>query len=367
MSAAVFNAIYELLGRKYEGRASLALPGVNCALGTTRGLQREQNEDRTIIVRGTAADVPFLLLAVSDGMGGMLNGAECARRTLSTLIGCFLTAQSPTILPIRLLNAVEKANADVFAEFEGKGGATLSVVVVSKSGAAWAANVGDSRIYSFDQQELDLARLSDDDTIEAQVAKLENREPDPVPSFMGGRLIQFIGVGSSMEPHIFEVTDQLKRGLLLTSDGVHRLSPETLRGVASHASSAKELVLRLLTVADWSGGWDNASAACVFPDAVEMFMGAKGERSSIATLWTPMGQVDIVAVPAGPEPSKPSLPVARKERNETKPPQNKQAGKKRSVARKLKRLREEDAAFIETAKDDASQISIKFVRGEGDE
>lgn len=335
----------------------MAVHGVDCALGTSLGLQREENEDRALLYRGSLLDgQPYLLMAVADGMGGMVSGAECARRTLAGFATAFQGSEVRD-LEKRLLQAILEANDNVFGEFGGRGGATISAILIVKNGATLAVNVGDSRIYSFDRENGEAVCLTEDDTIEAHVARLENRAPPADSDFIGSQLLQFVGIGGAIHPHIIPIpSERLAKGLLITSDGAHRCPHSVFEALAEHASSARELVTRLLSFADWIGGYDNATAAAIFPDAISKFLAARSARLSFASVWTPLGQLEFVAV-------KPTAPVAR-DCIERRPADDRSAPIKKARLRKhVKKAKPTTSIKPETdaRPSEENQISIEFI------
>ena len=80
-----------------------------------------------------------------------------------------------------------------------------------------------------------------------------------------GSLIQHIGIGEGLEPHIISAGAlNINSHFVLTSDGVHR-NKELFDLVAREAPSPHKLVDRLLLLAELLGGHDNATAV-VLPD-----------------------------------------------------------------------------------------------------
>lgn len=94
--------------------------------------------------------------------------------------------------PAKIYQAVSAANESVFRFAGGKGGATLSAVVLGGGGAAFVAHVGDSRVYSFGPN-MRVERLTKDDSLAEAVGG------------HGRELLQFIGMGPEMQPFISEI------------------------------------------------------------------------------------------------------------------------------------------------------------------
>ena len=104
----VYNSFYDFLAAKTQDRAIFDVVGADCAVGTSRGPVREENQDRSLIVRSSFRRPPagdFLVFAVSDGIGGMVEGAACARVTLSSFVSSFLNLSIDFTYSLPLLGA----------------------------------------------------------------------------------------------------------------------------------------------------------------------------------------------------------------------------------------------------------------------
>jgi PPM family protein phosphatase len=237
--------------------------GDGIVLGTSVGAVRKSNEDRAIVIRARYARTPerdFLLAVLSDGMGGMVSGEAAAILAISTFTT--RTIRSGRLAPERRLSmAAIAANEAVHQLLGGRGGATLSAILVEPHSGMTGVNVGDSRIYQI-SEDGNVEQLSRDDTLGEYL-----KAPD-IGADDTGSLIQFIGLGEDMEPHIIPILarNSISR-FVLTSDGVHGTGL-MLPIVAREASSTNNLVDKLLTLADLTGGRDNATAVMI-PDRLD--------------------------------------------------------------------------------------------------
>lgn len=212
---------------------------------------------------------PFAAIAVSDGMGGMIDGEHCAILTLATFFRELLNnRQMP--LESRLRTATLSANAAVFRFAGGKGGATLSAVLIDQTGQGALVNVGDSRIYAVSHND-QLQRLTVDDTLEEAFGG------------HGRELVQFVGLGDGIAPRVTSFGPGFDQ-LLLTSDGVHFIPPDLLQAIILKAQDPRRAADRLLALARWLGGPDNATIAAFRPNAVIDFL--KNLTPSVQ-FWTP--------------------------------------------------------------------------------
>ncbi|HEX4131449.1 MAG TPA: hypothetical protein VHZ24_15520 [Pirellulales bacterium] len=261
---------------------------VFAAVATDVGGVRSENQDRLAIARiRDRTGRAFILAALADGMGGMREGAECAATTLACLIGGIAErAQASDVPRDWLLHSASVANVRLHAKFKGKGGSTLSTILASGTGDVCWLSVGDSRVYVTEGKKL--TQISVDDTIAGQLASPAQLGPDH------SKLLQYVGIGESLEPHIDQFQITVGNSILLTSDGAHYLpSQSNLFGlIVEHAADPGTCVHRLVELSKWSGGADNASAAMVTWEA-----GSGNEtRQTLPALevWDPFGELQIL-------------------------------------------------------------------------
>lgn len=188
-------------------------------------------------------------------MGGMAGGATAA----SEAIGAFIAVVALTegSLEIVLDRAIRAANAAVHHRFKGEGGTTLTAVV-SNDREAWYAHVGDSRLYDHGPEGLCL--LTQDDTISGAIQAHGGGHDEDA---LDNRLLQFVGVGDAIAPHIQRVDQREGHMWLLTSDGAHGLGRKVLETLLEGGRSADDVVRRMVYVADALNVRDNASIAAV--------------------------------------------------------------------------------------------------------
>ena len=226
----------------------------NSCLGTSLGSVRKENQDRAIIVWAEYAESPernFTLAVLSDGMGGMTNGEEAATITISVFVSRVLrTSRMPPQDCLR--NAAQLSNNSVYDRLGGRGGATLSAVLLGTNGSKFGVNVGDSRIYAATASR-ELVQISQDDTLAGVLGERHNSNENR------NRLVQFIGMGEGIEPNILDVNRQDFETILLTSDGVHGASIGTLGQIVRKARSESDLTRKFLSLSEILGGQDNGT------------------------------------------------------------------------------------------------------------
>jgi PPM family protein phosphatase len=274
------DRIKEWLSRGGPGSASNPCYDLPTVLSTDIGMQRSENQDRVAAMKISAkasAGRPLIAIAVADGMGGMRDGAACATLTLSSFLYALIRHRAEQT-EARILSAVVHANKSVFDYAKGKGGSTLSALIVDHEFRQFILNIGDSRIYSFGLG--DIRRLTIDDSLAEAVGG------------HGRELLQFVGMGERLHPHIKPVSLDAQN-LALTTDGIHFVPEKAIQGILSNAPELELASERLSALARWCGGPDNASSALVSLPALAKKVHANGDGIQ---LWDPFGALSAIWV-----------------------------------------------------------------------
>ncbi|BBD38231.1 hypothetical protein Amn_31110 [Aminobacter sp. Y103A] len=284
MTTGLVKRIEFFLSGELSGRSTLVSPGL--ALGTLKGPVRVENQDRAAVATlSMPSGETFLIALVCDGMGGMAAGGEAAACAASNFVGQFATSSRRSIEDI-LHDAVSAANREVFRRFRGSGGTTLTAIVSTSMKEAWAVHVGDSRLYECGAEE-GLSLLTRDDTIGGQLRPPGSADEDTLDN----RLLQFVGIGAPIEPHIFRLPKGMEPTYLLTSDGAHSLGRRTLDGIARRSRSPAELVRKVVFVAEAVGVEDNSTAVAITGSDV-VWTPTFGDGAEL-TLWGVSDRLEI--------------------------------------------------------------------------
>lgn len=256
----------------------------NTAIATDIGFDRSQNQDRVIIARGKDfnGDV-FILAALCDGMGGMHDGEYCAATSIAAFLSSFFKiSQKLGMTNDWLMSSAMEANRFLNKKYLGAGGATLSAILLKPDGKAHWINVGDSRIYQATPS--GVTQLTCDDTIAGQLGTQ--------PTSRSSELLQYIGIGEVLEPHISRTTLDSDSSIILTSDGIHYLPAETFNSLILKSKDAGTCARRLIEVAKWCSGHDNCSTAIIEGYAAKNF-----NSTHILTgqydIWDPFGELQL--------------------------------------------------------------------------
>lgn len=260
------------------------------AIASEIGQVRKENQDRAAIVRGRDnQNRDYVILAVADGIGGMRDGASCAALTIGAFVAALDYHAQQDILDAKdwIQRAVMDADQAVFGQFCGDGGSTLVALVIRPGHDIHWASVGDSRVYSTTGRYL--AQVSVDDTIAGQLGKGVDA------AYEQSKLLQFIGMGSELEVHSGEFENGRVDAVVLTTDGIHYLAttPNWLGQIVSNASDPGVCVKRLVELANWCGGPDNATVAMISLATG----GEAGDRPDYPCLevWDAFGELQIIS------------------------------------------------------------------------
>ena len=223
------------------------------------GMQRSSNQDEIILLP------EFHFFAVSDGMGGLINGGETSKMVKDELevimkeafeeLGAEPTADNAAkILKERII----KLNEQVYTYGKEYGndrfGATLSGVWLVCDAAVFV-NIGDSRGYIFADNAL--TQITKDHNLASHLVdrgELTKKEARDHPS--KNRLLKYVGMKPPVTPDIF--VERLIPGCraLLCSDGLHGMVED--EEIAKMLSGKSDRIAeKLVGAANANGGDDN--------------------------------------------------------------------------------------------------------------
>ena len=255
---------------KSDGAASRRPPleyEVAASVQTDKGCVREINEDSGRFVRPSDAVLlaeKGVLLVVADGMGGHSAGEVASQMAAELIPRLYYDAGGEPQEALK--GAVEEANRQIHAaslEDESKQGmGTTCTALVLLGGQAFAAHVGDSRLYMLREGKVYL--LTEDHSAVMEMVKLGLITMEQARHHEDKNVIlRALGTApevevATLEPFSVRLGDQY----LLCSDGLYDLVPddeierELQAGEDIHAAAE-----RLITLAKARGGHDNITVA----------------------------------------------------------------------------------------------------------
>jgi len=220
------------------------------------GCVRNNNEDYFLLVR------PLDLYLIADGMGGAQAGEHAAKLAVDTVVECVLKSRQKS--GEVLLNAIEEANRRVFTAAGGDAslhgmGTTLT--------ACWRvgdellfANVGDSRAYVFQDDELHM--ITDDQTWVNEIGRRLGIGDEQLKTHsMRHVLTMAIGVSETLRINSYAVPLRRESLFLMCSDGLHGVvGPAHIASVLKNGGSLESKCQALIEAAKGAGGPDNITA-----------------------------------------------------------------------------------------------------------
>ncbi len=227
------------------------------------GLKREHNEDNYFV------SVEDGLFIVADGMGGS-QGGEVASQVivdvLPGLIGQHLNQAKPEtteeIEQIMLDSIVELSHhiheeSNQNPELKGMG-ATI-VVALLRGNQAHLAHMGDSRIYLFRDEKLEL--LTQDHSLVTLLIRHGEITPEEAASHPArGKLSRYVGMEGTVFPDVQTITLQKDDSLLMCTDGLSGQVPdEEITQILLKNKDLKGACRALNGSANAAGGKDNVT------------------------------------------------------------------------------------------------------------
>ncbi|PKP62164.1 serine/threonine-protein phosphatase [Candidatus Atribacteria bacterium HGW-Atribacteria-1] len=229
---------------------------------TDIGKLREENQDAFFI------DQEWGFYLVVDGMGGMQNGALAAHYVKDNLF---------MLLKKRLTNLQESDSQDIIIAMKevvsvlsknlrekvGKDTGAAFVSALLKGKVAYIAHLGDCRVYLFRQDAIKI--LTKDHNLAALLVDLKKITPEEARSHpMRNRLTAYLGMEGKAFPEVKQITLQPGDRLLLCSDGLTGMLPETeISALLGEKENPKKALKKLITRANEAGGNDNITGVLI--------------------------------------------------------------------------------------------------------
>ena len=247
---------------------------VAASVQTDTGCVREINEDSGRFVRPSDERLlkeKGVLLVVADGMGGHSAGEVASGMAAELVPRLYFDSDAEPHAALR--GAVEEANRRIHAaslEDESKRGmGTTCTTLVLLDGQAFAAHVGDSRLYMLRGGKVYL--LTEDHSAVMEMVKLGLITMEQARHHEDKNVIlRALGTTPEVEVTMLEpFSVRLGDQYLLCSDGLYDLVPddEIERELSAAAGDIRAAGERLITLAKARGGHDNITVgiAAVVP------------------------------------------------------------------------------------------------------
>jgi serine/threonine protein phosphatase PrpC len=200
-----------------------------------------------------------VLLAVSDGMGGLMAGEVASALVVEGLPPAIKEGRKSATSAELLDAGVQKVNEKVFRAAQQKGvrmGATLTAVYVDGP-VAWIAEVGDSRAYLIRAGHI--IQLTKDQSLVQSLLDAGAISPEEAAhSPHRGVILQAMGHDPEVSAALGRLELRARDCLVLCSDGLTtHLSDEDIRTIVLSSFDLTVACHRLVALAKERGGIDN--------------------------------------------------------------------------------------------------------------
>lgn len=230
------------------------------------GLVRRINED------AFGFNLDLGLFVVCDGVGGQAAGEVASRAAVDCMLSSFPDqVQDQNSGGSELERTIQSASRSIFnataREPLYSGMCTTIVAAFFDGGRMWIAHVGDSRAYLL--RGLTIDRLTDDHSQLAQVLR-EGNSAGATPEqlqHLDSILTQALGASERVVPAVTMVPVELGDCFLLATDGVTKaLVIDQMLTIMLNASTPEDACEQLITAANATGGYDNATCLVIAID-----------------------------------------------------------------------------------------------------
>jgi len=233
------------------------------------GKSRTSNQDEVILCPESG------FYAVSDGMGGLMNGGKTSQ-LIKQILPEMMRGASTDLMKepspeyaAELLKQQIRQISDIIYDTGNKGhrftfGATLSGVWLEGNHAVFV-NLGDSRGYLLGRYKRNIEQITTDHNVAALLVErgeITKEEAHNHPS--SSSLIRFAGMDAPATPEVFIREVNPGDRILLCSDGLHGMVSESvLPSIMRSVASPIHVCERLIEKANANGGRDNISAVYI--------------------------------------------------------------------------------------------------------
>jgi serine/threonine protein phosphatase PrpC len=225
------------------------------------GCIRSNNEDCFLV------DPSIGLYLVADGMGGAQAGEHASKLAIETVqevVAGAVAKANGNREPGILIQAFEEANRRVMDKashdpsMEGMG--TTLVAALENKGELLIANVGDSRLYLFQNGRLN--PITEDQTWVNEVGRRLGLDEESLKTHpMRHVLTMAIGVSEQLRVHTYMLKPAPGMQVLLCSDGLHGVArEEDLADILASSEPLEAKCGELIQAARAQGGPDNITA-----------------------------------------------------------------------------------------------------------
>ena len=228
---------------------------------TNMGVRRNTNQDYAYVSEQNVGNLPNILI-VADGMGGHKAGEVASEQAVNAVLESIKQNESKDKITI-IEEAIAKANEKVLnmatSDEKFKGMGTTLVVATLENDILYVANVGDSRLYLIDND--DIRQITRDHSLVQEMVSLGELDKESARTHARKNVItRAIGVNEKIIADFFEVDISENTKILLCSDGLSNMVEDSQINDIVKECAGKTLddtVHKLIDIANENGGLDN--------------------------------------------------------------------------------------------------------------
>lgn len=239
---------------------------------TDVGLTREVNQDYMFTSENPVGNLPNLFI-VADGMGGHNAGDYASRYTVDTIVDTIknLEEKNPEqIIKLAVSRAnqmlLKKSNQDI--QLQGMG--TTVVVLSILDNRLLIANVGDSRLYIVNRQQIN--QVTKDHSYVQEMVRIGEMDEITAREHPDKNIItRAIGVTNEVLIDFFEEQIKTEDIVLMCSDGLtNMILDEDIKTIINSQRDVVEMAEKLVETANNNGGKDNITVVIIEPFSDEV-------------------------------------------------------------------------------------------------
>ena len=228
---------------------------------TDIGRKRQLNQDYVFSSGNPIGNMPNLFI-VADGMGGHKAGDYASRYTVETIEREIKASfeKNPSLIIKKAITVANREIRKLAAEDPNLHGMGTTVVVATIIGRyLQVANVGDSRLYIINGQEI--RQITQDHSLVEEMVRLGGIRREDARLHPDKNIItRAIGAKDDVDIDFFTVELKPSDRILMCSDGLNTmLDDERIKRIVAGEESIEAMVESLIVEAKFEGGFDNVS------------------------------------------------------------------------------------------------------------
>lgn len=229
---------------------------------TDIGKKRSMNQDNLFFSDEPVGPLPNLYI-VADGMGGHKAGDYASSYAVHRFVEYVKRCEEENPITV-MKKGIMTVNEGILAasrereELSGMG--TTFVCAVVSDNHLYVANIGDSRLYLLEKDEI--RQITLDHSLVEELIRTGQLNPLKVRNHPEKNIItRAIGVNEEAIPDFFELELHMDERILMCSDGLSNMvEDDELLSIVMETDKPKTAVERLIDRANYYGGKDNIAA-----------------------------------------------------------------------------------------------------------